>query len=453
MGVIILVITGCESSTPVEALNEQREGTTPELLTQLSSKTLEMENQLRVPPGIVDPLIISDNLRKMLKKYDINVDSLEYNGLPKNAKWLVGKEAWDTYFEGSIDTGQAGSKNVKLSGNNPQFTTNSAQTAMTGAPTPAYTEFMVTEGFGSPSSGSVTVKYQGEQVTTTYTSSDSPFSVASMISHKINDDADIQLTSTSTMTDVRVTEKWPGCEHNGNIVHISSSTGTHISINDTEFFMDGGTDDGIGCAPPDPLSSPQLLSPPNNSVDQPTSLTLDWEPVDGATTYGLQVALNSDFTNLIIDESGILSTSGNVSDLNYTTTYFWRVKAFNAMDASEWSSVWNFTTDQPPVQLTAGSTITTPCCENFGPVDMASASFSNVPIQFIGVIGTSFKDFLPIMQLADGGQNRTFATVGFTYFKSAFDPQIFWQQFGDHEFTDPSLDGTVFIGSHDQTHF
>ena len=100
--------------------------------------------------------------------------------------------------------------------------------------------------------------------------------------------------------------------------------------------------DEFGFAP----SAPQLASPVDGGTGIPVTPTFIWHPASGATSYTLQVSIDSAFTPpLVIDESGIADTffiarnpfAGN-------TTYYWRVNAANSSGTSDWSSVWRFTT-------------------------------------------------------------------------------------------------------------
>ncbi|MFM2145757.1 MAG: hypothetical protein RL732_593, partial [Bacteroidota bacterium] len=99
--------------------------------------------------------------------------------------------------------------------------------------------------------------------------------------------------------------------------------------------------------PPPPPSAPTLSSPSDAAVSVPVSGTLSWNAASGASTYGIQVSTASDFSTLLVNASGIGSTSYNVSGLAGNTVYYWRVRATNAGGTSSWSSVWSFTTAQP----------------------------------------------------------------------------------------------------------
>ncbi|MBI3111316.1 MAG: fibronectin type III domain-containing protein [Ignavibacteriales bacterium] len=95
-----------------------------------------------------------------------------------------------------------------------------------------------------------------------------------------------------------------------------------------------------------PAPEPPLLASPSNGVsEQPTTVSLTWNPSASATSYRLQVSTSSSFTTTIFDQEGITSTSQTVGGLANNTTHFWRVRALNAGGASDWSTVWRFTTN------------------------------------------------------------------------------------------------------------
>lgn len=92
------------------------------------------------------------------------------------------------------------------------------------------------------------------------------------------------------------------------------------------------------------LAAPVLASPPSGSIDHPTTLTLSWNSVGGATSYGLQVSTDSSFNTILVDNSALTTTSSEVGPLANNTEYFWRVRASNADGTSDWSTVWSLTT-------------------------------------------------------------------------------------------------------------
>ncbi|MCD4793133.1 MAG: T9SS type A sorting domain-containing protein [Bacteroidales bacterium] len=93
----------------------------------------------------------------------------------------------------------------------------------------------------------------------------------------------------------------------------------------------------------EPLDAPVLVSPADGSTDQLTELTLDWNSVSGATSYEYQYSTDITFTTY---ENGTTSnTEILISSLDFGTQYFWRVQATDGSQFSEWSEIWNFTTE------------------------------------------------------------------------------------------------------------
>jgi hypothetical protein len=93
------------------------------------------------------------------------------------------------------------------------------------------------------------------------------------------------------------------------------------------------------------LAAPILVAPLNSAVNQPVSLSLSWNPVDAAISYGLQVSTDSSFkTSLVFNQNGISTTSQTVSGLTNNKTYYWHVYAINSSGVSSWSAKNAFTT-------------------------------------------------------------------------------------------------------------
>lgn len=97
----------------------------------------------------------------------------------------------------------------------------------------------------------------------------------------------------------------------------------------------------IGSSIPAP---PDLVYPQNNSVNQVIAPTLTWNQSAGAVSYKLQVSLNSSFTDLLVDKSGIQTNSNKVNTLAPSTKYWWRVCSVNIYGTSDYSYIWSFTT-------------------------------------------------------------------------------------------------------------
>lgn len=100
-----------------------------------------------------------------------------------------------------------------------------------------------------------------------------------------------------------------------------------------------------------PLSAPMLNSPANGSTGNDPDLLLDWNDVNDASSYGLQVASDVNFTSVVIQESDLGNSSYSVPEglLNYLTKYYWRVNAKDNFRTGAWSDTWNYTTTFEPL--------------------------------------------------------------------------------------------------------
>jgi hypothetical protein len=91
---------------------------------------------------------------------------------------------------------------------------------------------------------------------------------------------------------------------------------------------------------------PTLKSPTDDLKLSNLAPTLVWNASTGATSYGLQISTKSNFTSLVVNQTGITNTyyfmlSGKLVG---NTTYYWRVNASNDSGTSIWSKYWQFKT-------------------------------------------------------------------------------------------------------------
>jgi hypothetical protein len=77
-----------------------------------------------------------------------------------------------------------------------------------------------------------------------------------------------------------------------------------------------------------------------------------WRPVNGAEHYELLVSTDVDFTELLIektaDDALPTTTWQSDIDLEYETTYYWKVRGISEKSYSAWSEVGTFTTESVP---------------------------------------------------------------------------------------------------------
>ncbi len=113
---------------------------------------------------------------------------------------------------------------------------------------------------------------------------------------------------------------------------------------------------GGGGAPPPPIARAATLIASN-------SFTANWSSVTGATGYRLDVSANSSFTTYVpgyqnLNVGNVISR--NVTGLNPSTTYHYRVRAYNGTGTSGNSNIINVTTlspSGPPVAITNPATL------------------------------------------------------------------------------------------------
>lgn len=95
-----------------------------------------------------------------------------------------------------------------------------------------------------------------------------------------------------------------------------------------------------------PLEVISLVSPVNNAVDVTSTVSFSWTAATVPdVSYQIDIASNSNFSNIITTQSGISGTSFISSPLNGSQTYYWRVRASNTCGTSPYSEIRSFTTE------------------------------------------------------------------------------------------------------------
>jgi hypothetical protein len=93
------------------------------------------------------------------------------------------------------------------------------------------------------------------------------------------------------------------------------------------------------------LLKAKLLSPKNKGRNVSRSPALSWSNVSAASSYEVQVATDSGFTNIAASMTGLTSIQWTVTPaLSGGTTYFWRARAVNPCGPGPWSMTWSFKT-------------------------------------------------------------------------------------------------------------
>jgi len=101
---------------------------------------------------------------------------------------------------------------------------------------------------------------------------------------------------------------------------------------------------------PSTIDAPVATAATGVDVD---SFTANWNAVDGATGYYLDVATDSDFTSYVTgyQNLSVAGTSKSVTGLSVFTTYYYRVRATNGSTTSENSNTITRATDFDPTGL------------------------------------------------------------------------------------------------------
>ncbi|MDB5035986.1 MAG: hypothetical protein JWQ98_3227 [Chlorobi bacterium] len=94
-----------------------------------------------------------------------------------------------------------------------------------------------------------------------------------------------------------------------------------------------------------------LVAPADSSSGLSADPILRWNAVPGAAAYRLQVAKDSSFTRLVLDDSSITTASMRVSGLLLGAFYHWRVMPLYPAEAGRWSDSWSFWTAPRTVAL------------------------------------------------------------------------------------------------------
>jgi len=99
-----------------------------------------------------------------------------------------------------------------------------------------------------------------------------------------------------------------------------------------------------------------LLAPDNGAENVSPNFTLQWLEVPGAENYRLQLSTDPDFDTTIINRLIPVTSFSTSQMLDFSTRYYWRVRAENNAGESPWSEVWSYTTiiERPdPVALSS----------------------------------------------------------------------------------------------------
>jgi hypothetical protein len=90
---------------------------------------------------------------------------------------------------------------------------------------------------------------------------------------------------------------------------------------------------------------PFLISPPNGTTGlQPNRIQFVWSRVPGAFLYQVQIANDSLFDLIYLNNEQITDTTWLVTDFSVERQYFWRARARFGLSNGGWSETWTFRT-------------------------------------------------------------------------------------------------------------
>lgn len=96
--------------------------------------------------------------------------------------------------------------------------------------------------------------------------------------------------------------------------------------------------------PPVPPAPPALVAPPDGASYLPPGVRVVWNSVAGASSYHLQVATDSLFAVLVVNDSALTDTARTLNGLAAGVTHHWRVRGKNAGGSGAFSAARRFTT-------------------------------------------------------------------------------------------------------------
>lgn len=131
-------------------------------------------------------------------------------------------------------------------------------------------------------------------------------------------------------------------KHTLEIRNTSTATGSNVDVAHLD----------IAGAAPAPFA---LMQPGNGAAADPSAVTLDWTQVVGTKSYApfgaeqykVTVADNAGLLNPVV-ETTVTGTTYQLNNLEYQTTYYWQVTAYNANGATPANTVFSFTTPEAP---------------------------------------------------------------------------------------------------------
>lgn len=99
-----------------------------------------------------------------------------------------------------------------------------------------------------------------------------------------------------------------------------------------------------------PPSTPTIISPIDNAVNQPTSVTLTWNSTDPDTKDILNytIIVKNDYDSNVIKVEKITNKNYTLNNLRFGTNYFWQVIVSDGINKEVLSGIYQFKTSNTP---------------------------------------------------------------------------------------------------------
>jgi hypothetical protein len=98
------------------------------------------------------------------------------------------------------------------------------------------------------------------------------------------------------------------------------------------------------------LNAFNLATPANNTTNVlVATVILDWTTLNGASSYEVQIDTENAFMSPT--QFNPTASSQTIGNLEFSTTYYWRVRATNGTLFGDWTTTWNFTTQANPISV------------------------------------------------------------------------------------------------------
>lgn len=132
------------------------------------------------------------------------------------------------------------------------------------------------------------------------------------------------------------------------------------------------------------FSEIDLSSPANMAIVAPTNLFLSWTASANASSYDVQIASDSAFSN-IVTSATVSTNSYTISDLSILSTYYWRVLPKNEACNGVYSASFTFTTFFCGTQTSTNIPVTIPVTASTVSSTLSIPALDNVLINDLNV--------------------------------------------------------------------